>query len=134
ADDRVREVWDELKKSFPGKATLIVASDHGFFPYQQQIQPNVLLRREGLLTAEGSKIANATVRAVGQGGSSFIYVLDPSKREELVARVSKLFAGVEGVDLVITPKDFPKYGLADPAKDPHMADIVLSAKSGYSFS
>lgn len=133
-DDRVREVWEELKKSFPGKATLIVSSDHGFFPYQQQIQANVLLRNEGLLTAEGSKITGGSVRALSQGGASFLYVLDESKRDELVARVAKLFANVEGVDLVIAPQDFAKYGLADPRKNPQMADVVLSAKSGYSFS
>jgi predicted AlkP superfamily pyrophosphatase or phosphodiesterase len=41
---------------------------------------------------------------------------------------------VEGVSLVITPKDFAKYGMADPQQNPQMADMVLSAKSGYSFS
>lgn len=134
ADDRVREVWDELKKSFPGKATLIVASDHGFFPYQQQIQANVALRNEGLLTSEGTKISGGAVRALSQGGGCFIYVLDESKRDELVERVAALFEKTEGVDVVIRPKDFPKYGLADPKKNPNMADIVLSARSGYSFS
>lgn len=134
ADDRVREVWDELMKSFPGKATLIVASDHGFFSYQQQIQPNVLLRNEGLLTAEGTKITGGKVRALGQGGAAFIYVLDPANREATVEKLAAKFKDVEGVELVIGPKDFPKYGLADPQKNPQMADLVLSAKEGYSFS
>ena len=134
ADDRVREVWDELKKSFPGKATLIVTADHGFFPYQQQIQPNVLLRNEGLLTAEGAKITGGTARAVGQGGASFIYVLDQSDRETVIARLAQNFRQVEGMDVVIERKDFAKHGLADPQQNAHMADLVLAAKSGYSFS
>jgi predicted AlkP superfamily pyrophosphatase or phosphodiesterase len=134
ADERVREVWDELKKSFPGKATLIVSSDHGFLPYRQQIQPNVLLRSEGLVTTEGAKVTGGTVRVLGQGGACFLYVLDDAKRDEWIARVTKLFRNVEGVELVIPPNDFPKCGLADPRKNPQMADIVLSAKSGYSFS
>jgi predicted AlkP superfamily pyrophosphatase or phosphodiesterase len=134
ADDRVREVWEELKNSFPGKATLIVAADHGFFPYQQQIQPNVLLRNEGLLTAEGTKITGGTVRVVGQGGGAFIYVLDQPDRESVIARLAQKFREIEGVDVVIERKDFAKHGLADPEKNPHMADLVLSAKSGYSFS
>ena len=29
---------------------------------------------------------------------------------------------------------YPIYGLADPEKDPRMGDLVLSCKSGYSFS
>ncbi|HSI12232.1 MAG TPA: ectonucleotide pyrophosphatase/phosphodiesterase [Chthoniobacter sp.] len=134
ADDRVREVWEELKKDFPGKATLIVASDHGFFPYQQQIQPNVLLRKEGLLTAEGTKITGGQVRAVAQGGSTFLYVLDQANRDALIAKLADKFKDVEGVDIVITPKDFAKYGMVDPQKNPQMADVVLSAKKGYSFS
>jgi predicted AlkP superfamily pyrophosphatase or phosphodiesterase len=134
ADERVREVWDELKKDFPGKATLIVVSDHGFFPYQQMIQPNVLLRKEGLLQAEGTKITGGSVRAVGQGGATFLYVLDQANRDALIAKLADAFKGVEGVSLVITPVDYAKYGMVDPKKDPHMADLVLSAKSGYAFS
>lgn len=134
ADDRVREVWDELQKSFPGKATLIVSSDHGFFPFWQLIQPNVLLRNESLVTSEGTKATGGAVRVLSQGGGCFLYVLDDAKREETLARLEKLFVGAEGIDLVIMPKDFLKYGLADPRKNPHMADMVLSAKSGYSFS
>ncbi|EDY19007.1 type I phosphodiesterase/nucleotide pyrophosphatase [Chthoniobacter flavus Ellin428] len=134
ADERVREVWDELKKDYPGKATLIVASDHGFFPYQQMIQPNVLLRKEGLLTAEGTKITGGKVRSVGQGGATFIYVLDQANRDALIASLAEKFKSVEGVQLVITPKDYAKYGMVDPQKNPKMADLVLSAKKGYSFS
>jgi len=134
ADERVREVWDELKKSFPGKATLIVASDHGFFRIQQTIQPNVLLKKEGLLKVEGTKIAGGAVRALGQGGGCFLYVLDQANREAHIARVAKLFKDVEGIDVVIGPKDFKKFGLADPKQDANMADLMLSAKEGYSFS
>ena len=133
-DDRVAEIQDELEKSFPGAATLIVSADHGFFPYQQQIQPNVLLRQQNLLTAVAGRITGGQVRAVGQGGSSFLYVLDQANREALITKMASLFKGVEGVKLVITPKDFPQYGLADPLKNPQMADMVLSASTGYTFS
>jgi predicted AlkP superfamily pyrophosphatase or phosphodiesterase len=135
ADECVRDVWNELQKSFPGKATLIVSADHGFFPYQQMIQPNVLLRKEGLVkTDDKNKVAGGDVRALGQGGASFLYVLDQARREALIERLANLFGTVEGVDIVITPKDFKKYGMSDPRENPHMPDVVLSAKSGYSFS
>ena len=133
-DDRVAEVLEELQKSFPGTATLIVSADHGFFPYQQQILPNVLLRQEKLETTVASRITGGQVRAVSQGGSSFIYVLDQANREALIARVAALFKGVEGVGRVITPKEFPAYGLADPGQNPQMADVVLSARKGYTFA
>ncbi len=133
-DERVAEVWTELQKSFPGKATLIVTADHGFFPYQQQVQPNVLLRQEGLLKALAGKITGGQVRALSQGGGCFLYVLDKENREALIAKLAEKFKDVEGVQLVITPKDFAKHGLADPLKNPQMADVVLSAKKGYSFT
>lgn len=133
-DERVREVWEELQKSFPGKATLIVSSDHGFFPYQQQIQPNVLLRSEGLLTAEGKKITGGQVRAVGQGGASFIYVLDQANRAALIEKLAAKFKEVEGISLVVKEQDFDKFGLAHPGKNAQAPDLVLSAKKGYTFS
>lgn len=133
-DDRVAEVWDELQKSFPGHATLIVTADHGFFPYQQQIQPNVLLKQDGLLQELVGKITGGQVRALSQGGASFLYVLDKDNREALITKLAERFKDVEGVQLIITPKDFAKYGLADPLKNPRMADVVLSAKKGYTFT
>ncbi|MBI5817484.1 MAG: alkaline phosphatase family protein [Verrucomicrobia bacterium] len=133
ADGLVREMWDEVKKDFPGKATMIVVSDHGFFPTCQSILPNVVLRKAGLLTVEGKKITGGQVRAVAQGGASLIYVLDPQNREKLIEQVVAAFKGKEGVSGVLTKRDFPKYGLSDPARQPHMCDIILTAKSGYSF-
>jgi predicted AlkP superfamily pyrophosphatase or phosphodiesterase len=134
-DDRVREVWEELQRDCPGKATLIVASDHGFFPYQQQIQPNVLLRKAGLLEADGTKITGGQARAVGQGGAAYIYVLDQANRATLIEKIVLLCKEVEGVGLVLsTPQEYQTYGLADPAKDDRMADVVISAKSGYTFT
>ncbi len=133
-DERVRDVLEELQKSFPGAATLIVSSDHGFFPFQQMVMPNVLLRQEKLLTAVAGRITGGQVRASGQGGASFVYVMDQANREALIEKVAGLFKNVEGVGRVLTPKDYPAYGLADPQKNPQMADLVISAKKGYSLS
>ncbi len=133
-DRMVGEVWNHLKAHFPGRASLFVISDHGFFAYRQQILPNVLLRQENLLEAFGGKISGGQVRAISQGGACFLYVLDEPNRESLKTRLAARFKEVEGVDLVIETGDFDKYGLADPAKNPHMADLVLSAKEGYAFS
>lgn len=135
ADSCVRRIWEQLNRDFPGKATLIVVSDHGFFPYQQTIQANVILRKAGLLKVNaGRKIAAAQVRSVYQGGSTFIYVLDATQRDAMSAQVAALFAGVEGVEQVITPKEFSKYGLPTTESDPQMPDLILSARSGYAFS
>ncbi|MFZ4768345.1 MAG: alkaline phosphatase family protein, partial [Roseimicrobium sp.] len=133
-DALVGEVWAHLQREFPGKCTLVVVSDHGFFSFEQQILPNVLLRQRGLLTTLGSKITGGKVRAVSQGGANFIYVLDEENRSALTAQLAEAFRSVEGVELVLTPEEFAVRGLADPKTNPHMADLVLSAKSGYAFA
>ena len=133
-DERIKDIEDALNETFPGKATLIVSSDHGFFKYQQQIQPNVKLRQEGLLKVEGTKIAGGQVRALSQGGACFLYVLDQANRESLIQKLAGMFWDVEGVSVAVRPKDFNRFGLADPTKDSRMADVVLCAKEGYSFS
>lgn len=133
-DDCVGAFWQELQKACPGSATVLLVSDHGFVPYQRQILPNVLLRREGLLTTVGSKITGGSVRALAQGGSCFIYVREEAKRSDLIARMTPLFRDMEGVGLVLTAPDFAAQGLPDPAQNAFMPDIVLSAKPGYGFS
>ena len=134
ADEHVGEVWTELKKDFAGKATFIVTADHGFFPYQQFIQPNVLLAKSGLLTAVGGKITGGRVRSYSQGGAAFIYVLDQAHRDELIQQAADLLKGVEGISLVIRPSEFAAHGLASPQKDARIGDLVITAKSGYMFS
>jgi len=134
ADSCVAEVLDELKKDFPGHATLFIVSDHGFRRYSQLIQPNVRLRQAGLLSSDGKSIVNARVRTVTQGGSTMLYVLDAAHREELLTQCAALFENTEGIEKVIRPEQFAAYGFPQPSQDPHAPDLVLSAKDGYMFS
>ncbi len=133
-DDYVKEIWEVMEKEFPGRATLMVVSDHGFSEVRQKIQPNVLLRQAGLLQVRGMDITERRVFAFPQGGSCFIYVLDKKNRGKLSKQVAAMFKGVEGVDRVILPKDYKKSGMIPPDEDPRMADLVLTAKEGYTFS
>ena len=133
-DDRVRTVLEAAKEMFPGRVTFIVVSDHGFNPYTREIRPNVKLRQDGLVKMEGNKIVARQATALGQGGSTFIYVLDKEHRAETVSKLAAEFRAVEGVEVAIEPKDFAKYGMVTPDKDPRMGDLVLSAKEGFSFS
>ena len=134
ADSCVHDVLEELKTDFPGKATLFVVSDHGFRRYSQLIQPNVVLRKEGLLTGDGTKIVAAQARTASQGGSTMLYVIDMAHRDELVGRCAALFEKTEGVEKVIRPEQFGEYGFPLPSQDPHAPDLVLSAQEGYMFS
>ena len=133
ADGQVREVWDELKRDFPGKATLLVVSDHGFSATKRMVLPNVILRKAGLVERSGKKGTSGEVHIVVQGGSAMVYVLDEAHRASVVERVRKAFGGVKGVSKVVGPGQLRAYGVADPKDDPHAPDMMLFAEEGCAF-
>ena len=133
ADDQVRAVWEELKRDFPGKATLLVVSDHGFSPTKRMILPNVILRKAGLAETSGQKGTNGPVRIVVQGGSAMVYVLDDARRSSLIARVAQAFSGVKGVSKIVGPGQLKDCGMATPQEDPHAPDMMLFAEEGSVF-
>src|SRR6478735_3225378 len=133
ADGQVREVWEELQKDFPGKATLIVVSDHGFSANKKKVLPFDALEKAGLVERSGKRVTGGAVQLVVQGGSALVYVADEANRDEVIKRVKKAFAGVEGVAKVVTPDEFAEYGIGDSRRDPHATDMLLEAKLGYYF-
>jgi predicted AlkP superfamily pyrophosphatase or phosphodiesterase len=130
ADERVGEVWAELKRDFPNRATLFVVSDHGFSPIKRMLLPNVLLRQAGLI-ASGT---NGPIHIVGQGGAALVYVLDQKQRKDLIAQVRLALSGLEGISRIVGTEDFKNYGVANPKDDPHAPDMILFAEEGCVFS
>ena len=133
ADDEVRLVWEELKRDFPGKATLVIVSDHGFSPIKRMILANVILRKAGLIEATGKKQTAGAVQLVIQGGSALVYVLDSANRASVIARVTEAFRNVKGVSKIVGPDQLKEYGVADPKDDPHAPDMLLFAELGCNF-
>jgi predicted AlkP superfamily pyrophosphatase or phosphodiesterase len=130
----VGEVWEQLKKEYPGKATLIIVSDHGFSPIEHQVLPNVALKQSGLIEATGDKVTGGQVRMVTQGGAALVYVKDEvADRQAVIEKMVKAFAGLDGVEQVVTPADYKKFGMPDPQVDPHSPDLLLFAKEGWNF-
>jgi predicted AlkP superfamily pyrophosphatase or phosphodiesterase len=134
ADSRVQLILDTLKENdLLNRATILVVSDHGFKTYKRTIRVNALLEQAGLLKeADGKIICDAYV--VPEGGTAMVYLTNPSRKAELTKSLAEMFAKVEGVDRVIAPKDFASFGYPDSKVNTHMADFVLAAKEGYSFS
>lgn len=133
ADDQVRLVWELLQKEFPGRATIIIVSDHGFSPIRRIVLPNVVLANAGLATIADGKITAGQAQAVSQGGAGFIYVTDDAHRDEVIAKVRQAFDGVEGVTKILGVDQFEEYGVADPKTDPRAPDLILLADMGYVF-
>jgi len=136
ADDRIREIWETLQSPpLAGKSTLFIVSDHGFAPYSKLIKPNVVLRQQGLIEVDSKgKVAARRVWCHPSGGAAMIYIFDSPHRAQLMKRLKKSLAQIEGVAKVLGPSEFKRYGLPDPADNPQQADLMLSAKPGYSFS
>ncbi len=133
ADEHIRDLVETVERAgLRDRTTFVIMSDHGFINYTKVIQPNVLLKKEGLIKEFGGKPLERKVWSFSQG-VAFVYVLDNDNREALLADITPKLAALEGVSEVITEADFGKYGLRTSAEDPRMPDLILSAKEGYNF-
>ncbi len=135
SDDRIRDLVEAIAASPRAKSTyLIVVSDHGFFPFEKVIQPNVLLRQAGLLSVTDGKPVPEKAWCMSQGGAAGIYIFDTQQREELIETLRQAFQAVEGIQAVLIGKDIESAGQKTGQDDPRCPDIWLAAEKGYSFS
>lgn len=135
ADDRVRDVVQAVQRTpMAGKTTFIVVGDHGFFPIERDIRPNVVLRKLGLIKANGGKIESQAAFVLSQGGGAAVYVLDQARRAELLPQLQKELAAIEGVEAVLDEAAYTALGQPNPQKEARAPDLWLAAKKNYSFS
>jgi predicted AlkP superfamily pyrophosphatase or phosphodiesterase len=111
-----------------------VLSDHGFKAVKRQILPNAALLEAGLLEAADGKVTKTQAYTVPEGGSALVYVTVPDPAGEILARTRQALAGLEGIDKVIEPADYAKYGLPLPSANDQMGALFLTAKDGYAFA
>jgi predicted AlkP superfamily pyrophosphatase or phosphodiesterase len=125
ADARVGRLVEAVRRAgIEDKTTFIVVSDHGFHTYNQTI------RAADRLPAE----LQNDVFVVPEGGTAMVYIRS-DKRQELAPKVRAAFeASKNGIESVIGPESYAELGYPDPAKSDRMADMVLAAAPGYSFS
>lgn len=134
ADRLIGDLLDSLTRAgLRDRATIVVATDHGFKKVQKVIHTNVALRDAGLIRLKEGKIESCDAYAMPQGGLAFVYVTDPAKRAELLPKLKTLCAGLEGVAKVIDGNDGPTLGMPTPSENQGMGDLVLYAKDGYAF-
>jgi hypothetical protein len=112
------------------QTTVLVASDHGFARPAKLINPNVILRKAGLLRPGPRRRA----QSVSEGGTAFVYMCEPTTAKDDCAEVIALLRGVEGIAEILEPGHYAALHLPDPAKNPQMGDLLLVAETGYTFS
>ena len=132
SDHHVGEIWDILKRDYPGTATLIIVSDHGFSAIKRILNTKVILRNAGLLDVKGPRVTSGPISVVSQGGTLMVYIND-SNRAAIAEKVTSVFKDMEGVDQVVSPTDVKARGLSTPSEDPHFPDMIVYSKDGYVF-
>ena len=114
--------------------TFVVVSDHGFRLVKRQIRLNAAFMKAGLLTVQDGKIVQSDAYVVPEGGSAIVYLTAPDQTGDLLARARKAITGVEGVDAIIEPADYPRWGLPLPSVNNQMGVLFITPKDGYSFT
>ena len=71
---------------------------------------------------------------VPEGGSAIVYLTVPDPTGDLLARARKAIAGVEGIDAIIEPADYARYGLPLPSVNNQMGVLFVTPKDGYAFT
>ncbi len=129
----LQDKLDALKAAgLERSTTVIVTADHGFARANRVLEPNVLLRRAGLLELDAAhRIVRARAQVVPEGGTGMVYLTEPATRDTDRQRVVALFRGQEGIAAVLTPDQYPARGLPPPGPHNGMPDLVLGAKDGY---
>ncbi len=131
ADAQVAQVLRALESAgIRERTTLFVVSDHGFARPSKLINPNMILRKAGLLRPGPRRRA----QSISEGGTAFVYLTEPASVKEDRAKVIALLRGVEGVEEIIEPSEYKALHLPDPARNPQVGDLLLVAKAGYAFS
>ena len=114
--------------------TLLIVSDHGFKQVKRQIRPNAAFAKAGLLQVEQNKVARAEAYVVSEGGTALVYVTAPDASGAILKRVRDALIGIEGIDTIVEPAEFARYGLPQPGQNPQMGALFLIGRDGYAFS
>jgi hypothetical protein len=80
------------------------------------------------------KVTDRKAWCVAQGGASFVYVIDESRRAEMTAQLKQKLAALEGVTAVVEPQNYGRLGLPSPDANPESPHLVLLTGPGYSFA
>ena len=134
-DTQVASIVRTLEETGLAKTTtLFILSDHGFKAVKRQILPNAALLKAGLLEATDGKIAKTQAYTVPEGGTALVYITVPDASGEILARTKQALAGIDGIDKIIEPAEYTKYGLPLPSANDQMGALFLTAKEGYAFA
>ena len=113
---------------FADSTDVFIVSDHGFLPVGAEIEPNVLLVKAGLETAdEKGNLTGGRISTVANGGSFFIYW---PQSQDLRAEVNEALKPLRDSGAIWGVLD--RAALKDLGAEP-AAQMALEAATGYEF-
>lgn len=129
-DKLIGELLDAVKESGLAASTdVFIVSDHGFLPIENEIAPNVLLAKAGLLTLDSQgQIIGGKIATVSNGGSFFIYWPEGENLQPAVDAALKPL-----LDQGLVWGLLNRSALHDLGADPG-ARMALEAREGWAFS
>jgi predicted AlkP superfamily pyrophosphatase or phosphodiesterase len=134
-DDQVARIVKAVDDAgLSQRTTFVIASDHGFKTVKRQIRPNAALTQAGLIASADGKVTRADAYVFPEGGTAFGFITRPDASGELLRRTKAALAGIEGIDHVIEPGEYARYGLPHPTASNQIGEFVLVAKEGYAFT
>ena len=134
-DAQVAEIVSAVEQAgLTSRTTFFVVSDHGFKLVKRQIRLNAAFLKAGLLKVQDGKIVQSEAYVVPEGGSAIVYVTVPDPTGDILARARKAMAGVEGIEAVIEPSDYGRFGLPLPSVNNQMGVLFVTPKDGYAFA
>ena len=134
-DGQVAQIVSAVERAgLASRTTYFVVSDHGFRLVKRLIKLNVALAQAGLLTVQDGKITASQVYAVPEGGSAIVYVTAPDPAGDLAARAKQAITGIEGVEAIVEPTDYARFGLPQPAATDQMGVLFVTPQEGYAFA
>jgi hypothetical protein len=87
-----------------------------------------------LIKVEDGKVTKADAYLVPEGGTGIVYVTVPDPNGEILLRARKAMAGIEGIDTLLEPAEYWRYGLPLPSDNNQMGALFVTAKEGYAFA
>ncbi|GBG08223.1 hypothetical protein PAT3040_02795 [Paenibacillus agaridevorans] len=135
-DERIGDLLKTLKElGLEENTELFIMSDHGLSNAIRGVYPNVLFKRNGWFHPEHPELSQ--VRAVSNGGSAYVYVMeeDAAERSALMDKVLILLKQTEGIARIIIAGDMSRWGLPEEGEcDRYRPDFVLEAKNDSFFN
>ncbi len=108
--------------------TFFIVSDHGFLEVKHCVDLNRAFAQKGLLSNYANPVhGREAAAAVYNGQTAFVYLQNPGQAR-VRAAILRSIQAIPEIERVIEPGEFVGLGLATPAENPSMPDLIALSR------